>query len=668
MTRTALGRLTLAVVVVVGALGLRTPAAVAAEGLELTAQAPITTLATDFAYTARFSPAAPGTALRTTLYERLTTRSAFDRTAADGPLGAALSRVTTDVAPGSTTITATIPLVGSATEGPALNATQAGVYPVRVELLSNGSPTETAFTTYLVTAPADESPVREPLAVASVIPVVDTPAYRADGNPELAAVATRTADGRLGRLAAGLARNAATPMTTVLGGETLDSWRRLAVGDPAVAAGLAQLRAGTATGNRVPGPFVPIDAPSMRSAGLDATVAREFTRGPEAVAAALEQQIDLRTAAPFPVDEGTLETLGARGVDQLILDPTSLRPLAARLTPARPFLVEGPNRQFRAVALDPGISAAATPDANGPIASAQRVLAGLALVALEAPGVTRGLAFTLPTTIDAPTAYYDTLLAGLRASPYLRPVTTTQLLADVPTDATTAGPLVRTLVAPELTTPNVTANQLARARERADALATLLAPEDNRTIQARNAPLVAPTSLWTGQEGQRRAADELTAVDGFLAEAGAAIRAPSNRTFQLTGKRDRIPLTFVNDSDQTVDVKLRFDGSRISFPEGQEQVVTLPANKSTTIPVEVEPRTSGKYPFTLTMLTTSGDVQLSETTLRVNASVVSNVGLYLAIGAGLFLAVWWAHYVWKRRRRPQPPTPVAVADPVEQSA
>jgi hypothetical protein len=116
-------------------------------------------------------------------------------------------------------------------------------------------------------------------------------------------------------------------------------------------------------------------------------------------------------------------------------------------------------------------------------------------------------------------------------------------------------------------------------------------------------------------------------------------------------------------------VKLRFSGSRISFPDGEEQVVTLPARKATTVQVRVEPRTSGKFPFVLTVNTTTGDVQLDRTTLRVNASIVNNVGLYLAIGAGVFLAAWWGHYIWKRRRRnPQPPTPVAVADPVERSA
>jgi len=649
-------------------VGATRASAAGASSLTLTAQPTTTTLATDFTYTVRVANAPAAPSVRTTVYERLTTRSAFDRIPEGRNLGAALSRVTSPVAATDAPTVITIPLVGSPTEGPAINVTQTGVYPVRVELFADGAPTGDTFTTFLTTVPAGEPPVNEALTVATIVPVVEQPAYAANGDPEPAAIATRQPLGRLGRLAAGLARTPAVPLTLTFGGETLSSWAGLARDDAAINDTLTQLRAASASRQRIANTFVPIDAPSLRDAGLEPTVRDEYTEGFNAVTASLESRVDARTASPNPVDTGTLDVLAARGIDQLILAPSALRPIEARLTPARPFLVDGPDRQFRAVSADPGLERAAS-GTDGPIVTAQRVLAGLALVALEAPNAKRGVTFSLPADLDADPAFYDALLAGLQTSPYLRAATLDALLADVPLDATSAGPLVRTLAAPNLQPVTVTPAEVERSRQRAAALDTLVARTDERAVRARNALVIAPTSLWTGNEGRRRAADELTGVDASLKNAGAAIRAPENRTFQLTGKRDKIPLTFVNTSTETVDVRIKLDGSRISFPDGAEQTVRLPANKSTTIQVAVEPRTSGRYPFQLTMSTTAGNVQLDKTQLTVNASVVSGVGLFLAGGAGLFLAAWWGHYVWKRRRRPQTSAPLpAAAAPEEQTA
>lgn len=634
--------------------------------ITLLAQAPVTSLGTDFTFTVQGERIAPDTTLRTTIYERVVTRSGFDRTLDGRNLGATVARATTALPPGTATTIVTLPLAGSATAGTPLNITQTGVYPVRVELLPAGTGAQAVVSTYLVTAPADSPPVGEPLTVAAIVPVLSAPAFAPDGRPEPTAITERTPTGRLGRLADGLARNSATPITLDVGGETVSSWARLAIENRDLAASLNQLQRSATNADVVPAPFVPINAPSLRAEGLEPVVRDEYSAGFDAVTGALQVRADARSTILRTADEGTLELLGQRGIDQLVVDPGVLQPIAARLTPARPFLVNSADRQFRAITLDSGLGlAAASP---GSVERAQRMLAGMALVALEAPNVRRGIAVMLPDNLDVPPSFYDTLLVGLRTSPFLRASTVDRMFEEIPLDATTAGPLVRSLAPTPLESATVTPAELERSRARAAALQSILGPTDPQVLRANNALLVAPTSLWTGTNGKRRASDELNGVDASLAEAARLVRAPMDRTFQLTGRKDRIPLTFVNDAAQPVRVRLIFEGSRIAFPEGTERIVELAPNKSTTVAVTVEPRTSGTYPFRLTMRTVEGDVQLATNQLTVNATAVSGVGLFLAGGAGLFLAAWWGHYVWKRRRRPAPPSPSPVSEPLEHTA
>lgn len=635
--------------------------------VQLTAQAPTVALGTDLTYSVTVTNAPADLQLRTTVFDRVTSRSTFERIIDGTQTGGALSQVTTAITtPANQTVT--VPLIGSSTEGRSLNVTQVGVYPLRIDLVQGGTSVGEPVTTFLVTVPADAPPVNEPLTVATIIPVVDAPAFDASGRPEPAAIAARQPAGRLGRLAAGLAAVPATPVTVDLGGETLQAWAELAKGDPTIGDTFTRFRNAIGSRQRVASTFVPIDAPALHAANLDPTANDEFARGATAASDALDQRVDPRTARINPIDDATLRLLATRGVDQLVLAPDALRPIPTRLTPARPFLVDAPDRQLRAVTTDPGLTRAAT-SSTSPAVNAQRVLAGLALITLEAPNLARGVAFALPSDLDAPTAFYADLLAGLASSAYLRPSTLDRLFTDIPVDATSAGPLVRTLtpITPAATT--VTRAEIDRSADRTAGLATLVGPTDPRLRRARNALLIAPTSLWSGTEGQRRARDELNAVDASIATAGERIRIPENRTFQLTGRRDNIPLTFVNESDQPVEIRITFDSTRIDFPNGTSQIVRLPARKSTTISVAVAPRTSGTYPFRLTVDTVVGNVRLARTTMTVNATGVSGVGYFLAIGAALFLAAWWVHYVWKRRRKQSPPPePAAAPEPAERSA
>jgi hypothetical protein len=52
----------------------------------------------------------------------------------------------------------------------------------------------------------------------------------------------------------------------------------------------------------------------------------------------------------------------------------------------------------------------------------------------------------------------------------------------------------------------------------------------------------------------------------------------------------------------------------------------------------------------MSVRSTDGSLLIAEGRLKVRSTVVSSVGLALAIGAALFLVGWWAFEIRKRRR------------------
>ena len=84
---------------------------------------------------------------------------------------------------------------------------------------------------------------------------------------------------------------------------------------------------------------------------------------------------------------------------------------------------------------------------------------------------------------------------------------------------------------------------------------------------------------------------------------------------------------------------------------------------TTTLDVPVRVRTSGA--FTLDVEVTSPDesIVLDTSTFDIRSTAISGVGLVLSVGAGLFLAVWWAKH-WRSARRSRHLMPASsAADP-----
>ncbi|MCZ7527814.1 MAG: DUF6049 family protein [Acidimicrobiia bacterium] len=317
--------------------------------------------------------------------------------------------------------------------------------------------------------------------------------------------------------------------------------------------------------------------------------------------------------------------------------------------PARPFLLESGQRLFLSAASDEGLSSLLT-GGGEPALDAQRLLAGLALVALEEPSVRRGVVVHTPERWDPPTDLLAALVAGLRGHPLLEPVGIDSLLDDVPvSESDGGGPLVRQLTPVTPGDVAVTAEALAEARRDLDSFRTFVPDDDPRVVRGERALRVVPSSAWAGPAGRARVAAELQMTEDAITELLAGIRAPDGRRVTLTARRAEIPVAFRNETGQTVTVRVVLQSDKLFFPEGAAHVVELPP-RTTTVRFSVETRASGTFPLLLTVTATDGHLIVQRARLTIRSTVVSGVGLFLTVGAGLFLVGWWLTH-WGRSRR-----------------
>jgi hypothetical protein len=128
-----------------------------------------------------------------------------------------------------------------------------------------------------------------------------------------------------------------------------------------------------------------------------------------------------------------------------------------------------------------------------------------------------------------------------------------------------------------------------------------------------------------------------------------------NRTYRLTAREGKIPLTLVNDNPFDVRVavdltsdKLLFSGSTVAGRRALPEL-TVRANGTTTQAIPVKTRTSGAFPMRITVRAPSG-LEIGRTSYTITSTVASGVGLFLSIGAVLFLLLWWGRH-WRTVRR-----------------
>jgi len=526
-----------------------------------------------------------------------------------------------------------------------------GVYPLEIALRPRGSDDVLdRFVTSLVAidGPADGAAIGEPLRVAWLWTLQERPVFRPDGTPDPVALRSLSDRGRIDTLARTLAADD-LPVTIAPLPATVDGWSAVAADDPATRGGLAALRLAAETHEVIAGPWTPIDVAALERAGLGAQVADLIARGPDTLSNVLGPRVDTRIAYRDRLDGPTLARLRESGADRLVVAPDTLAPMSRKLTPAQPFSLVSEGRTFLAVETDPGLASLATRRAP-PALRAQRLLAGLAVVALELPGVRRGVVVPMPRDWEPEPATIAALRDGLGTSPLLQMVSTDELFDTVPAEETDRGSVVQREVQAARARPApVTAEAYHSTERRLGAFADMVGDDDPRVQSGLRSMWTSLSAVWVGDGGRATARAYLGAVDAEIRSFLARIHAPTDRAVTLTSRRASVPVSILNDTGRTLSVRVALESDRLLFPEGRSRVVVLPP-RNTTVRIPVEVRSSGTFPVTFTIRSADGGILIQRDRITFRSTVVSGMGVFLTVGAGGFLAVWWAHHAHNARR------------------
>lgn len=590
-----------------------------------------------------------------------------------------------------------------------------GIFPLQVGLYSGaGVPEGRPVTTFLVYAAAQGSASGLPkLNVALIVPVAAPPTVSSRG--EIGTV-TPSESARMQQLIAALQGHPDVAVSLAVSPQTLDVLQTGSATDRSLVASLQGLRA---TSDEVlPATYARVSIGDLLGSGLGSELSPQFGEG----AASLAKVFGPGSTGSTWVFDGALDqpsagAVLARGVSRLIVPDGDLSalPLAARQTTfALPTRLTGVTR-----GVGPEVYAADAVLTNdfhgsgGPVLAADHMLAELAMIQLETPGIDRGVAVVPPHRWEADPVFVGTLLAGLSGHPLLQGVTATGLfsavkLSDVerslvgaagrggPGSGGASGSGVGTVSglgagSPAAPGPNGAqpasgsgqtqnpgrlasggsltgppagslagdAGAIRDARRRVQAFQAVLTSEQQVAEQLQHALLVAESTDVTG--AQRR-----TIIDAVRAGSGGALRAvtlPGSSSITLTATRGQIPLTILSPGGARAKVELRLSSQRLIFrpfhPPGGSCTVPTPTSEvceltvsgqNTTLKVPVEARSSGVFPLDVSLWTPGGGIRLAKEQNTVRSTAVSGVGVILIIVAVLSLALWWVRDLHHGRR------------------
>ncbi|MEJ7844288.1 MAG: DUF6049 family protein [Acidimicrobiales bacterium] len=619
--------------------------------------------------------AAPGATMALIVHGAVTSRSAFERTLAGEGLGPALSRSepvpvdTLTVRDGARQVL--FPVTAGPSGGERTRLTSAGVYPVVVELRGADGDIVEELVTHLIRL-GDPAPDRVPLAVAVVVPVHEPPATAADGTLAVDPDAVN----RLVGVVDALAAHRDVAVTVVPTPETVAAL----VTDPAAADVGRQLGAVAAGGELVAGPFVRLDLDAWVGAGL-ATPGGPLDVQLDAGRAALTTtlgvaEIGSTWVANGPLTGAALRAIAERGVDTIVVPEASVTPVDADAFPVtltRPFALRADDGGGRltGVAADAGLAAhvGATGD---PVLDAHRVLADLAVLAGDEPGLRRGAVLALPDDETLDPMFLQALLAGIGAAdspppgavgpaPILEPATVDGLIELVAPAAEggggvdpaggASGPgldetLRRTFLPATVAPLGAFPERLATARADVGSLAAAVGP----------APVIAALEtriLVTGADDLRppERTRRLQSVQDDVRASLLGITLPAPQVLTLTAREGTVQVTLGNNSGRPVSVRLELEATRLEFPdEGADTVDVRLDEEVTRVDLKVRALGSGDTRLDLRLATPDGRIELDRSRVTVRTTAVSGVGVALSVAAAVFLVVWWTRTIVRERR------------------
>lgn len=530
------------------------------------------------------------------------------------------------------------PGVGTVDLGSCAGGYCAGVYPVEVALQGSGGTILDRFTTHLIYAPAGAGAKKLDLAWA--LPVASRPALTADGQPSL----SRAQAAALSKLAGSLSGHADVALTLAPSPLTLAALG--ASGRPGDRATLAELAtwAKASSGHQVlDRPFAPVSATALADAGLGGELSSQLARGQAVISAALHTRVTPATwLAQDHLDQAGLAALHALPggpARHVVLPESDLAPLFQKLTPVQPFLLAGPGgHATEALAANQGLAAHLATDAQ-PVLAAHQLLADLATIYFDDPNApyARGVALDATSAPLPSAAFLDVVLGALAHSPIVRAVTLDQLFTHVPLATLEGSDFVRQLVANPSPPPRLPVGALRADRRKLGAFASVLAgPRGAAVLTGMEQLLLVAESTDLSSSARSR----------YLSEVATALKVQLGRlvlpteTITLTARTGQIPVTIVSRAPYPVTGLLEVQSDKLGFPHPSQLVHLVPRHNNTRY-FDVRVRASGEFPLRVSLLSPRGRLLLLSSQFAVRSSAISTVAVFLTVGAGAFLAIWW---------------------------
>jgi hypothetical protein len=642
----------------------------------------------------------PGSKLIATLYQRVTSQAALDRTGRGESLPGRLAQVTVpldQVPVVDRGHLLTFPIVDGGTVPPyGFSISREGVYPFGLSIVDDQGDEVGELFTHLVRLPdADGSSGRTPLTVALVVPVSAPVAHQPDGQTAM----DPDEQDSLEQLITTLGSVPGVPVTLEPTPETVSalsesdrSNNTRVVGDLAAAARGRQV---------VSGSWVGVDSDAWLGQGLTDLFRRELSLGTSTLTGLIGVEPDTHTTVVDATTDGdVLSLLASGGVGQAVVPSSRLKP-TSRTSSSAPLtqtfdLTSSDDDEIRAVAADDDLSARLI-TGDDRVLAAHEVVASLSLLALSSASggcvvdssqCSRGLALRLPASAAEShiplsvllDAFADRTGAGVDpASPggqaIVSPMTVDNLfkVVDPASESGRTRPDVPVLHR-ELTPTDPAAlggypSALRATQARVDGFRSMV---EITTVSDDTAP-GGPTPGASSGEELAGSLDQITLSSGavdfddatrqdYLDGAGALVDAQlaqitteASTIVTLTSRDGAIPLTINNGLDYPVQVRVTLESDKLDFPEGQViDPVYLAPRVPTRVDVPVRARASGAFKLEAT-ITSPGSpaslgLRITSGQFNVRSTAVSGVGLVLTIAAGLFLLLWWGRHFRKTRR------------------
>jgi len=533
-----------------------------------------------------------------------------------------------------------------------------GVYPVELQLSSNGNPMGSLITELVYVYPTSSTfHTTSPLRVALVAPLTLT---TVSSRPPAGSVT------QLDRVATALTSEPGVPLTVVSEAsaiDTLDATTNRS-DHPAAAAMIAAM---TDPAHETIGQgYVPVNAGGLIDAGLGDSLAEQVSRA-------------CSTLAPWHptpgiwVSDTTLgpdaaARLAAEACDpirHLVVPPDAVSGNGCTITCTAPFSVaDSAGRRLTAMEADAQLTSEITAPTTDPVLRAHDLLADLSLTYFEAPAAIepRGVVLDIPYGDAVSASEVGSLISGMAVDPVLDPVTLSQLFASVPTGAN-AQPTSRRLLA-AAGNAGLPVRALRNAHTQLAAYST--------AVDATSAGQLTASTLQQlflrSESSMLRPIEQQQAIREFTKALHAQLKRltlPDSLVRLTSNSVLRVPITLSNDTGFPVSGTLVVSSDKLLFsPSGSCRGIdrgpggfsgvscTADLTKATdAVYVAVRPRIGGDFRVMVSFLAPGGQLSLVHGQITVRSLSTSIEAVVISALALLVLIGWWVRTHRKSRRR-----------------